>query len=633
MAKKENLKKRNPKSPYLYAYIIVILTFLVYSFSLNNEFLINWDDHLYVTQNDVIKDLSWKTIKEIFTTFHYENYHPLTNLSNAIEYYFFELNPFPYHLVNLLLHLANTLLVFIFICKLLSNTEAAAIVAALFAIHPMHVESVAWVSERKDLLYTLFYLASLISYVNYHNSNFSLKYIIHAGLYFLLSCLSKSAAVSLPVLLLLIDYYKTRKLFSFRVIAEKVPFFIIAFLFGVVAIKSQSSTGATYMVNEQFTILERIFLATYATVFYLVKSVFPINLSALYLYPTKDNGALPFVYYASIVVVLLIAFWIYRSKEIRKELIFGFAFFLITIALMIQLVPVGRAIVAERYTYVAYIGLFFIVAKLYLVGKSQSTGFFKKNAKYVLLVIGVLFSLTTYNRTKVWKDGDALFSDVINKDPSAIAFYNRGYVRQMAGDYKSALDDFNKAIEKDTAYALAYNNRGGAKFFLKDYMGAIEDYTKTILYDTGNVDGYYNRGYVKQQMGDITGALDDYKKSIVKSPSTAATVYLTIGNLKQQQKDYQSAIKEYHNCLAVDSLNYSAYFNLGNTYYYLNKDSMAMENYNKTISVNPDFADAHYNLGMVFLNFNKPDLACGAFKRALNLGKKEAAGLVQQHCR
>jgi len=611
----------------------MLLTFFIYLSSvINNDFIINWDDHLYVTQNDVIKTLSWETIKTIFTTFHYENYHPLTNLSNAIEYHFFELNPLPYHFINLLLHLANTLLVFIFIKKITSSKEVAIIASALFAIHPMHVESVAWVSERKDLLYTLFYLIGLNRYQNYIDGNNKIKLLIDSFLFFILSCLSKSAAVSFPIVLILLDYYHGRK-FSVRILIEKIPFFLIALLFGFIALKSQSSTGATVMVTDHYSLIDRFFLCAYSLSFYILKLVFPISLSVIYLYPKHIDGLLPYIYYLSGLFILAIIFIIYKTKEMRKILVFGFLFFFATVALMIQFIPVGRAIVAERYSYLSYIGLFFIVGKIIVDVKWNKIGVNKTSLNVILILTGMFFSWITFSRTKDWKDGDALFSDLIKKDPSAIAYYNRGYVKQMAGDHKSALLDFNNAIVYDSVYALAYNNRGGAKFFLKDYKGAIEDYTKAIRYDTGNVDGYYNRAYVKQQTGDFNGAIDDYRRSLIKNPETASTVYLSMGNLKQDNKDYNGAIEEYTNCLKIDSLNFSAYFNMGNALYYLKRDSLAIINYDKAVNIKPDFADAYYNKGMASLNLNITLQACNSFRSALSYGKNEAGSMVNTYCK
>ena len=169
----------------IYLLAIIIFVYLIYFISLKNDFIINWDDHLYVTENDMIKDFSWKGIKTIFSTFHYENYHPLTNLSNAIEYRFFGLNPLPYHLFNLFLHLLNVGLVFR-LMKLFSRRKEIAIISSLFfGIHPMHVESVARISERKDLLYACFYLLSLIYYLQYiqKKKHITLYYALFSSFY------------------------------------------------------------------------------------------------------------------------------------------------------------------------------------------------------------------------------------------------------------------------------------------------------------------------------------------------------------------------------------------------------------------------------------------------------------------
>lgn len=624
-------KKRENRAVQQHLMVVVLCTILAYLSALQNEFIINWDDHLYITDNESIKSLSLNSIIDLFTTYHYENYHPLTNLTNALEFYFFGLNPFPYHVVNVLLHIANVSLVFFLVLKLFNERLfPATVAAALFALHPMHVESVAWLSERKDLLYTFFFLLALWSYIKFIDKN-EWKGLILALVFFFFSCLSKSAAVSLPLVLLLITWYRG-KTFSFKNLIPTIPFFILSLVFGWIALDSQSSTGATAMVAESFTLLDRFFLGCYAFSFYILKVFWPLDLSALYLYPSKAGGALPFIYYIAPLLPALLVYIAYRSKFVKKELIFGFLFFLITIALMLQFIPVGRAIVAERYSYLSYFGLFFIIG---VVADSKKVFPKVPIERRKLLAYGfiILVGFLTFQRTKVWENGETLFTDVINKQPSAIAYYNRGYVRQMNKQTEIALQDFNKSIEFDSAYALAYNNRGGAKYFLKDYQGAIEDYTYAIKYDTGNVDGYYNRGFVKQTIKDYDGALQDYQRSLKKSPETATTVYLSIGNLKQELKDYKGAIEAYSKSIESDPKNSSAYFNMGNAYYMIQQDSSALSYYRKTIELNRSYADAYYNAGMASLNLNKEDQACAFFKEALNMGKGQAQKYVSQYCK
>ncbi len=555
--------KSNKNINILSLLLILLFTAIIFSNSVNNEFIINWDDQDYVINNNDIKDLSKQNIKKNFTNFYEANYQPVTMLSYSIEYKFFNLNPKPFHTTNLILHLLNIILVFQLIYLLTRKTGASAIAALFFAIHPMHVESVAWISERKDVLYSLFYLGALITYI-YYIKNKKNKYLIYSLLLFVFSLLSKSMAVTMPVVLILFDYYYKRK-FNRKIIIEKIPFFLLSVAFGIIAVLSQKSGGGIYEM-PLFTSFDRIFIVSYAIIFYIIKMFFPFNLSALHYYPVKTNGLLPIEYYIAPVIILLIIFLILKinkTNKLKKDLAFGLMFFLITISLVLQIIPVGRAITAERYTYIPYIGLFFIIGQCYTLinDKKISRKAIKiKSYLYVVLIIYIIFFLyTTYNRNKVWKNGTTLFSDVIKKYPSrpfgywacgianaktyniyeaidnydkAIklkpdyinAYVDRGNAKSDLKKYKQAINDYNRAIELDSNYLSAYLNRGVAKGILKDYKGAINDFNKIIKIDADNADAYYNLGISKLQINMRKQACEDLKKADELGSAHAAEI-------------------------------------------------------------------------------------------------------------
>src|SRR5260221_10960730 len=376
-------------------------------------------------------------------------------LSLAIEYHFWGLNEAGYHIINVLLHLLNIILVFYTIFLLSNKTGVALIVALLFGIPPMHVESVAWASELKDLLYTFFFLASYILYLKYIKSNKN-KFLFYALLLFMFSLLSKAMAVSLPLLLLLTDYFKGRKI-NIKILLEKLPFFILAVIFGVVAIHAQKSSHAIQDINT-FTFPQRIIFASYSFITYLLKLLVPFHLSAYYPYPIRSGEHLPSQYYIYVLLFLgLIAFVIY-SIRFSKKVLFGIGFFTITVFLVLQLLPVGDAVMADRYSYIPSIGLF------YLAGE----GFYwlwNRNSKPLSVILAsaftIFFSVGTYARCRVWENGLSLWSDVIDKHPTvAVAYNNRGGTLLNEKKYEEAISDFSKAIELRPDFYDAYNNRG-----------------------------------------------------------------------------------------------------------------------------------------------------------------------------
>ncbi len=296
--------------------VLVVITSAIYFKSLNNQ-LTNWDDNHYIIENADIKtfhgDSLNYTFKKIFKTYEQGNYHPLTMLSYALEYEKFKLNPRPYHLSNLILHLFNTLLVLCFIWLLTKQKWVAFITAILFAIHPMHVESIAWVSERKDVLYSFFYLSALCTYIFYlqKEQKKGLFYLLTL-LLFVFAVLSKAMAISLPIVFFAIDYFLGRKI-TLKNSLAKAPFLLISLVFGIIAILAQKSGNAMDDIT-QYNFFDRILFSTYGLMTYLLKLIAPIGLSGFYRYPVKTAGMYPVVFYVAPLLIISLSYLIYRSK-------------------------------------------------------------------------------------------------------------------------------------------------------------------------------------------------------------------------------------------------------------------------------------------------------------------------------
>jgi len=632
--KKNFSNKKEKNKIVLILAAIVVITVIVFSNSLNNDFIRNWDDKGYLMDNPYVQNFSVASIKPIFTTFYNANYHPLTTLSYAIELKLFGLNPKPFHIANLFFHLLNALLVFWVIYLIIGRIEAAAIVSLFFAIHPMHVESVSWISERKDVLYTLFYISALISYLYYLKNNKQKQIIITFAL-FLCSLLSKSAAVSFPILLILFDYYYQRP-FDKKNITEKIPFFILSAGFGIAAVFSQRTLGAIQDLTPVFSIFDRIFLVSYGILFYIVKLFVPINLSAIHAYPIKMDGMLPWEYYLSPLIILLIVFGIYKSVKYRKEFIFGFLFFLITIALVIQVIPVGKALTAERYSYVPYIGLIFIIGRFYTDTIDNVFSYAKKlKPVFVIVLIGytAFFCITTWNRNKVWKDGMSLFEDVIQKNPMIdYAYINRAHAKDDLRDEKGAIEDYDKAISINPHFAESYNNRGNAKYLLNDKPAAIADYDKAIEVDPNYALGYFNRAIAKGDLNDLQGAIADYTKA-VENKSDYADAYYNRGNIKIKLQDFKGAIADYSETIRCKPQFAEAYHNIGVAKYNLQDFNGAIADFTNAIQLNPNYGEAYNNRAAANLILKKTDAACNDWKKAAQLGFTNANSFIQQYCK
>jgi tetratricopeptide (TPR) repeat protein len=512
--------------------------------SLKNDF-INWDDQQYVTENKMIMEGSWRNIETIFDSIYMGHYHPLTLLSYSLEYRFFKLNPFVYHLTNLIFHLLNGLLVFWLIWMLKGGVLISLVVSLLFAIHPLHVESVAWISERKDLLCSFFFLGSLIVYLTYLKTRRMRAYFLSLFL-FLLSLLSKSMAVTLPLVLFLCDYLLDRK-FDRKCLIEKIPFLVIAFIFGIIASFALRSSG---MVDPKssFSFFKNIFIISEVLTSYFSKLVLPIKLSCVYPF---IKGITSFWSYVSLTTILGFLIAGILLGRYNKKITFGTLFFFITI---LPVLPIK--IVADRYSYIPSIGIFFIAAEgFYWVYRSKLEPIKIVKPILAILLIGILgtFSFLTWERCHVWKDSISLWNNVLKNYPSLpIAYNNRGEVYLRRGDYDKAISDFNEALRIDpdyeTAYTL-YENRGSAYLLKGDYERAIVDYNRAVRIRPNYALAYHNRGTAYLNKGNIEEAIADFNKALEIDPEYAEAYFNKaiacekIGHLKEAIEAYRGFIE------------------------------------------------------------------------------------------
>ena len=436
----------------LVVFVILIVTFIAFIPALHNGILKTWDDQAYVTNNDLVKSISANGIMRIFKEDKglYANYHPLTTLSLAINYYFSKDEPFGYHLTNLIFHLLNTLLVFIFIYLLTKkNLEIAAVTALLFGLSPVHVESVAWISERKDVLYAFFFLASLITYQQFLKKSDWKLYAVSLFL-FLCAMLSKAMAASLPLVLILVGFME-KKRWSWKLLPDKIPYFIVAILLGFLAVRIQTEGMA--IGDNSFPLHLRIFHACYGFAAYILKIFLPFGLSAFYPYPYPLINAgwvintFPPVFYLTLLLTIAIfGFSVFGVISSRKNLYitgFGLLFYAVTIALVLQFLPVGRASMADRYAYIPSIGLFFIAG--YFVHLLYQTKTFKVPIIVIVVIYAGLLFFLTREQTKVWKNDETLWSNVIRLYPLdnrvTIAYASRSQFYQGEGNPREALKD------------------------------------------------------------------------------------------------------------------------------------------------------------------------------------------------
>jgi len=612
---------------------IVIFTAFIYSNALKNG-ITYFDDDYYILQNPYIRDLSLHGLKNIFTTFYSSNYHPLTTLCWALLFKFFGTEPLPYHLLNLLLHLLNIFLVFRITERLSGQRVSAIIVSLLFAVHPLHVESVAWISELKDVLYAAFYLSSLLAYLHFLQSGYRTKFYIIALLLFITSLFSKSAAVTLPVLLIVVDIYKGRRI-SVRSVVEKIPFFLFALLFGILNLHAQGISN----LSTYFGYVNRMFLFTSGLAFYIVKLVAPFGLCLEHYFPILHGKALPWEYYASVPFLLLAAWFVTRPSAHKKEIVFGVAFFLITISVMLQIIPVGAALVSERYTYIPYIGLFYIIG--------QFMAIFVKKERWGNIVTGafaatiILFSVLTWQRVNIWKNSDTLFSDVIEKNPGngnvCFVLWSWGNAKTHKGDFRDAVEYYTQSLLYNPKFDRAYCSRGEVYDAAGNPKAAIQDYDSAIHLSPEVSDPYTDRGWARYESGDTQSAMHDYDKALKLDAynylDKHAETYNDRGWAFYGIGDTQAAFRDFNEAISLNPYFSRPYFNIATIQSNKGDINGAIEDYNKVLDHAPRDQAALCLRGLARFKLKQNNGACDDWNKAADLGNDWALQMLRQYCK
>ncbi|TMQ55880.1 MAG: tetratricopeptide repeat protein [Candidatus Eisenbacteria bacterium] len=611
--KKQDRARSSAGRPWLlWLGAILVLTFVVYIPSLDNDFV--WDDDLYVSENPLV---THPNAHALLTTPVGGNYHPLTVASLALNYRISGLNTASYHWLNLLLHLANTGLVFLFIRQLSKGRLWTTVVTSLFfGVHPMHVESVAWIAERKDVLYAFFYLIGLIAYLWYVDRR-QRPWLGVAVLAFVMSSASKPAAVVFPLALLAIDYIRKRP-FKISVALEKVPFLAVSLVDGILTLSAQQGSGA---ITNLWNPFQKLLFATYGTVMYVAKLLVPVRLSAIYPYPSPRTGLGPEYYVAFAAASVLVPAILYLSRH-NRSVQFGLAFYFINIILVLQLITVGGAVMADRYTYLAYIGLLF--ASAWWLDESPNPGRAGLRAKPVLagifLVLLPVSMLQTWKRADVWQNAGTLWSDTIQKHPGqcADAYVNRGnYYLRHGKRFEAALADFNQALALNSRTSGIWNCKGNALTELGRYDSALACYDRAIKLNPSWGEALNSRGAAKLRKGDAAGSVADFSRAIGLN-ATGRQAYANRAIAYIEMREYEGAISDCRRAVELDPKSPDTYIQFGTIGFaeeQLNRHRMAITDFDEAIRLSPP---GEPRLGAYYLYRSYARSALGDRTGALN---------------
>jgi tetratricopeptide (TPR) repeat protein len=586
---------RRPSTAVLLPVAIALLTLLAFWPALGGGFT-NWDDPGYVTENYLIRDVSPQGLRAIFSTYVEGNYHPLTVLSLALDYHLWRLQPRGYHATSVALHVLATLIAYWLVLLLTGSRVVAAFVAVFFGIHPLHVESVAWVSGRKDVLYAVFYLSGCVSYVQWIQQGRA-RAFYYAGtlVLFMLSLLSKGMAVTFPVALLLIDFLAGRRATIRRAILEKLPFFLLSVLFGIVAIIAQQAKGA--LPTTPFPLLDRLLVACHGLLAYLVKGLVPTGLSAFYPYPVAPGTPLPAAFYAAPLGVIGLAIAVYLLGRRSRGVGFGALFYLANVLLVLQVFPVGSAIIADRYTYLSYVGFGLMLAESLrlLAGRigARSAPVWVGGA-VSLAVCAVLLIAATRARCEVWKSSDRLWSDVIRKHPNVeMAYKNRAVAAREAGRNEEAAADLERALALNPRDPEAWCNRGNVRFSKAQFDSALSDLDMAIRLDGRSAVSRNSRGAVYFSLGRLDEALADFDSALALKDAYPEA-HLNRGNTLSLLKRYDRALADYDAYLRMQRTNPMAYYWRGLARRQTGDQVAAIGDFSEAIRLSPGLADAYF---------------------------------------
>jgi tetratricopeptide (TPR) repeat protein len=506
-----------------------LVTLVVFWPVTNGEYIAGGDDDQQILNNPDVINLSWESLKNYFSSYYVASYQPLASLSFGIEYYFFGANAFVHHTTNLALHLLNIGLVYLLLRRLFkSKPYVVWLVTAVFAFHPLQTEVIGWISTRSTLLYVSFFPLSCLFYVQYLvKAESKIRNFVLCALFFVLALFTKSAAVTLPVVLLVFDYYFKRG-FSWRLLLEKIPLFIGSILIGLASIDSRKVVDSLGQFSDYYTFMEKVGLAAYTLELYLWKAIAPTELFTYYGYPmkVKEGEGLGMEFLLApigIVLILIGVWWLYKksSSEFRREWLFGFLFFSVNIGLYINFTPFGPTMLAERYMYIPIIGLFICIGLLFNELLKLKV---MNNAVYSVSILALLFyAYQSRVQSYIWKDKLSLWSNAITGTGAVYPWMELGKEYQKRGNIDKAIEYYNGGVALNPFYPKVYYYRGLAIKAKGDLVYAKLDFERVIKSgDDKKADAFYERGLLYEDMQLLDSALVDYDSALFYKPDSPA---------------------------------------------------------------------------------------------------------------
>ncbi len=655
---------------YLGAVVLLVIVLSVY-WQVGGDAFLNFDDDVYVSENPVVlRGLTREGVSWAFTTFHAANWHPLTWLSHMLDVELFGPSAGWHHRMNVLYHLLNTELLFLVLWGMTGGVLRSAFAAALFGIHPLHVESVAWIAERKDVLSTLFWISAMGAYLRYARRPGVGRYLPVAVL-LALGLMCKPMLVTLPLVLLLMDWWPLGRMVppdspgsppwrisvpALRRLAwEKVPLLGLAAISSVVTYLAQARAGAVQPTGF-LPFGSRLSNALVSYAMYLVKTAWPASLAVYYPHPASVHGGVPAWKIAGAILLLAgISVTVLRLAGRRPYLAVGWLWYLGTLFPVIGLVQVGMQAMADRYTYVPLIGVFIAVAWVIPVA---AAGRVRKVALAAMGATVAALAVAAWTQAGYWRDNVTLYSrslaitgenplvlnnlclaftelgqneraiscyrEVLRINPDdAEAWNNLGNAYHGLGQDQQAVGYYREALRLKPDYAKAWNNLGLACYGLARYRESIGYYGEALRIKPDMAEAWSNLGNVYHGLGQSEQAIGYYREAVRIKPDLSMAWY-NLGVVYRNLGQYQEAIGCYREALRIKPDNAEAWNNLAVAFDRIGQSRQAIDCYREALRIKPDLAAAWYNLGLVYGNLGQDQQAIGCYREALRIDPDNA---------
>lgn len=635
-------------------FVILMIAFLIFLPSVGNSFA--WDDIRNFIDNTRWQGFSGANIAWMFSTISCDNYFPLTWLSMALDYEIWGLNPAGYHFTNVIIHSINAVIFFLLIKRILSTVFiykyhlrqmniGAFVAAILFSLHPLRVETVAWVSTRADLLCAFFYMLAVFSYLDmkhYRSTVYFRPNVLLTFCLFVPALLCRAWAVTLPAILLTLDIYPLKRIdIHLRpmrslsaILLEKLPFFILSLAVSVLAFIGKRSDMQSI---TSYGLLDRTAQAFYGLGFYVYKTILPLNLSPLYLMEggTAVWSALGIsLISAGLAITVLAIVSAYRMPWLAT---IWFSYVII-LSPVLGFFQSGLQIVADRYTYIATIPLFIIAgAGIAWLGVTRDmSGKYRNlwNTTIVLAVAtAVLYAGLSIAQLQIWRNCGTLWSHVIKIQPhNFVAYYNRGNYSLSLGDTDGAIRDYGKTIEIFPRYGQAYFNRG--KIFIErgSPEKAISDFNYALSINSNSTEAYSNRAKAFKLLGRSSESESDLDAVIRLNPKDY-DAWLDRATLKRERNNLVAAVEDYSESIRLDPARIDAYVNRGGTYLMMDDALRAATDFGLVVRLSPDSPLGYYGQGLFQEKVGNDAEARKLFDRALELAVKSGNSELRDELR